>query len=166
MPKAVSDASPLIHLAAIGQFSLLPVLFDEVLIPPTVWREVVQQGRGRPGAAELELARSEGWLRVVPLETDLLARTLKRDLDEGEAEAIGLALQQKTDIVLLDESEARKAAEALSLAKTGVVGLLLRAKREKKVDSLRANLDRLRDQAGFWIDQALYLTVLRAPGEA
>jgi len=67
MPKAVSNASPLIHLAAIGRFQLLRVFFDEICVPPAVWREIVEQGRGRAGAAEVQEAAEEGWMRVVAL---------------------------------------------------------------------------------------------------
>jgi len=64
MATAVSNSSPLIHLAAIGGSGLLREFFNEILVPPAVWREVVDEGRGRPGAAEVELTAQEGWLRV------------------------------------------------------------------------------------------------------
>ncbi len=47
----VADASVFIGLSSIGQLSLLSERFpDGVLIAPAVWREVVEQGRERPGA--------------------------------------------------------------------------------------------------------------------
>lgn len=165
MPRAISNSSPLIHLGAIGSFGLLRDLFDEIWIPPAVWREVVEEGRGRPGAAEVEQAAAQGWLRVRPLLDDALAKSLKRILDDGEAEAIALAVQEKPDAVLLDESEARKAADVHGLIKTGVVGLLIRAKQQGKVTCLKDYLDRLRDEAGFWIDESLYRAALQAVGE-
>ena len=165
MAIAVSNASPLIHLAAIGSFDLLHDFFQEIRIPPAVWREVVEEGRGRPGAAEVEQAATQRWLRVVPLEDEALAKSLKRVLDDGEAEAVGLAVQEKADVVLLDETEARKAAEVQGLVKTGVIGLLIRAKRQAKVNSLKERLDRLRDEGGFWIDDSLYRAALQAVDE-
>lgn len=165
MPTAVSNSSPLIHFGAIGKFGLLRELFDEIWIPPAVWREVVDEGRGRPGVADVEQAAEQAWLRVIPLRDDALEKSLKRILDEGEAEAIALAVQEKPDVVLLDESEARKAADVHGLVKTGVIGLLIQAKRQGKVASLREHLDRLRDEAGFWIDARLYSAALQAVGE-
>lgn len=94
-----------------------------------------------------------------------LLRLLRRDLNEGEAEVIALALAQQADLVLLDESEARRIAELYGLVKTGVIGILMRAKREGKVQSLRVELDKLRHQAGFWIEEGLYHQALRAVGE-
>ena len=165
MATAVSNSSPLIHLAAIGSLGLLRDLFDEIWIPPAVWREVVEEGRGRPGAAEVEQAAEQGWLRVLSLRDEELAKSLKRALDDGEAEAIALAVQEKPEVVLLDESEARKAAEVHGLTRTGVIGLLIRAKRQQKLPCLKMYLDRLRDEGGFWIDDRLYQAVLQAGGE-
>lgn len=166
MPKAVSNSSPLIHLAASGNFALLHEFYEEVWIPPAVWREVVEEGRQRPGAAEVRDAAEQGWTRVVSLHDDLLVKSLRRELDEGEAEAIALAVQERPDIVLLDETEARQAAQVYGLMKTGVVGLLIRARLHGKVAALRDELDRLRDEAGFWIDDSLYHAALEAAGEA
>jgi hypothetical protein len=166
MATAVSNSSPLIHLAAIGGFGLLREFFAEILVAPAVWREVVDEGRDRPGAVEVEQAAQQGWLRVVPLANDALANSLKRALDDGEAETVALAVQEKPDVVLLDESEARKAADVHGLVKTGVVGLLIRAKNTGKVTSLKALLDRLRGEAGFWIDESLYRAALRAVNES
>ena len=41
MPDAVSDSSPLIHLAKIEALELISRLYSRILIPPAVWREVV-----------------------------------------------------------------------------------------------------------------------------
>lgn len=165
MPSAVSNASPLIHLAAIGRFALLKEFFDEVLIPPSVWCEVVDEGHGCPGMQEVQNAANSGWIRVASLSDDKLARFLRRDLDDGEADSIALAVETAPSVTLLDESEARKVADIYSLNKTGVVGLLIRAKNEQKIASLKEELDRLRDDAGFWLHDDLYQEVLHAMGE-
>ncbi len=39
MPNAISNSSPLIHLAGIRRLDLLREFYDEVLIPPAVSRE-------------------------------------------------------------------------------------------------------------------------------
>ncbi len=78
----VSDSSPLIHLSQIGHLNLLRELFSEVLIPPAVYREVVLEGRGRPGSREVKEA---SWIRVVKIRDERLKRVLQLQLDEGEA---------------------------------------------------------------------------------
>ena len=165
MPGAVSDASTLIHLALLGRLELMREFYDEVLIPPAVWKEVVEQGHGRAGAREVEEAARSGWLKVEAPTNELLLRLLKRDLDDGEAEAIALTVEREAEVVLLDESHARRRAGVYGLPKTGIVGLLIRAKREGKIALLRQELDRLRHDAGFWISDELYRQALKAVGE-
>ena len=66
---------------------------------------------------------------------------------------------------LLDELEARRVADVYGLPKTGVVGILIRAKLEGKVASLREELDRLRREASFWIGDEIYWQALKAVAE-
>lgn len=165
MPGAVSDSSTLIHLAAIRQIELLRELFGQVLIPPAVWREVVEDGRDRPGVHEVREAAAVGWIKIVAPTNRALLQILSRDLDAGETEAIALALECQADVVLLDESDARRVASLYHLRKTGVVGVLMRARLDGRIPTLRVALDQLREGAGFWISDDLYRIALEAVGE-
>lgn len=165
MPLVISDSSTLIHLAAIGRFALLREFYGQITIPPAVWKEVVEEGEGRAGVVEVESARQAGWIEIISPEDRSLLRLLGRDLGEGEAEVIALAVGWQAELVLLDESEARKVADLYGLAKTGIIGLLIRARQEGKVQSLRVELDKLRHQAGFWIEAGLYHQALQVVGE-
>jgi len=60
MPLVVSDASTLIHLAGIERLALLREMYQKIVIPAAVWTEVVEQGRGRAGAVEVEAGPSGG----------------------------------------------------------------------------------------------------------
>lgn len=62
MGLVISDSSTLIHLAVIDQLALLKKFYGRITIPPAVWREVVEQGGGRAGAADVEQARRAGWV--------------------------------------------------------------------------------------------------------
>ena len=85
----VVNSTPLGALSLMGQLDLLNALFDEILIPASVYREVVLQGRGRPGAREIAQA---DWLvvrtpeTVSPLPPELLG------LDQGELDVILLGV--------------------------------------------------------------------------
>ena len=68
-------------------------------------------------------------------------------------------------ILFLDETDARQAAATFGLRKTGVIGILMRAKREGTIDSLRFELNTLREQMGFFIDDQLYYRALASVGE-
>jgi len=97
-------------------------------VPTAVWREVVVEGENRPVRWKFNRRIDNGWIEILEPSDQTLLRLLKQDLHEGEAEVIALALELQADLVLLDETEARKVAELYQLQKTGVVGLLIRAK--------------------------------------
>ncbi|MCL6475935.1 MAG: DUF3368 domain-containing protein [Firmicutes bacterium] len=160
MPTAVSNSSTPIHLSAIGRLDLLREFFEKVMIPPAVWNEVVEQGKGRPGAEDVRLACQEGWINLLAPNNRAMVSILRMQLDAGEAEAIALAAEHKADILLIDESEGREVARNLGLSVTGSIGILLRAYRSGKVSSLQQEMERLRSEAGFWISDALYQRII------
>lgn len=162
----VCDSSTLIHLSAIGRLHLLKDLYGTLTVPDAVWHEVVEQGFDRPGVSEVTEARRAGWIEVHSASNEPLLRSLKHELDKGEAEVIALAIEKKASLVILDESEARRIAATFELPKTGAIGVLISAKLEGKIPMLRAELDRLRVPGGFWIEEALYLKALQVVGEA
>lgn len=90
---------------------LLPQLFKDIIIPPTV-------------AAELRKFHSEipKFLEVRrPIDAALLAR-LCSTLDQGEAEAIALAIEWHANYVLLDEFEGRRIAVGEQIPVMGTGG--------------------------------------------
>lgn len=157
MPSVVSDSSTLMHLSRIHQLALLRDLHQAVTITPAVWSEVVVQGAGRREAAEVEAARQEGWVAVQAPGDGPLLDLLRREpeLGDAEAECIALAAESQADLLLLDETEARIIARLHGLKTTGVVGILLRAKAEGRVQSLRMAICELRERAGFRIGKDL-----------
>lgn len=107
MSIIISNASPLIALARIDQFSLLRHLFQAIVVPKAVWEEVVFQGRGKPAAASVVQAEQENWLRQQPVQDTLAVKVLQANLGDGEAEAIVLAQELNATWILLDDDLAR-----------------------------------------------------------
>lgn len=165
MPGVIANASTLINLAAIGHLSLLKEFHTMIAIPTAVWQEVVDEGAGKPGCQEVEAAQQAGWLEVLEPHNRELVTLLEQQVDRGEAEAIALGIERQADLVFLDESDARNLAEVYRLSKSGVIGILIRAKLLKVIPLLKPELDRLREEAGFWIDEALYKRALQEVGE-
>jgi len=158
----ISNSSPLINLAITGRLDLLRQFFSKIYITQAVYKEVVIDGKGKDGVSEIKNAK---WIKVVTVEETPLLQLLKKDLDAGEAETIAYALQKKHALVLLDEDDAREIADFYGIDKTGVIGILIKAKMEGKVDLLKPILNELRNKAGFWIKDSLYNEALKAVGE-
>lgn len=159
----VSDSSPVMNLAIIGQLDLLRDQFCEVWIPPGVLEELRVQEE-LPGCKAIRDALKQGWLRVHDLLNQAMAQSLRREIDKGEAEAIALAIQVGAETLLLDERRARRVAKPLGLKVTGVLGVLSRAFQAGKLGSIRQSMEDLRRKAAFRIAPALFDQVLRQCG--
>lgn len=165
MAAVVSDASPLVHLAAIRRFELLKLLYSELFVPRAVWEEVTVAGKGRPGSAELSQSTNEGWIRLMVPTPASMAREELRNLDAGEAEALALALDLRAEIVLLDELRGRAAARQLGLRAIGTLGVLIEAKRRGLVSSFRAELERLGRDSQMQLSEEIKHLAIRMAGE-
>lgn len=166
MPAVISDSSPLIYLSKLGRFDLLRSLYGSLVVPKTVWEEIVLGGAGLPEADNLRRAKDQGWLRIESAGPfPAAAATRLRTLDRGEAEAICLALQLRL-VLLIDEADGRAAAEALGVEVAGTVGVLARAKRHGLLPTLRGELDRLRAETTFRISWELCRAALESVGES
>lgn len=158
----VSDASPLIALSAVARLELLRDLFGTVLIPGSVYAEVVQAGAGLPGATEVDEAE---WIRSRPVGNTGFVKVLEMDLDPGESEAIVLALETGADLLLMDERKARRTAMRLGLKVAGTLGLLVLAKQKGLLQEIRPVLDALVNQAGLRIGSGVYQQTMRLSEE-
>ena len=161
MLKVVSNSSPLIHLAKIGHLDLLKYFFDEIIVPEAVYHECVTEGKDKEDAKKIEKAE---WIKVVTIRDKNLNMALTMVLDEGEAEAIVLALEESADLILIDDSEAREVARNYGLNITGIAGILIRAKYEGKIASLKDVLEKLKE-TGFWLSGDIYSKILREGGD-
>lgn len=155
----VSNTSPLLNLAIIGQLSLLRQQFGQIQIPTAVLEEL-RVDEALPGSAQLRDAIAAGWLQVHTVENQVLVQLLRQELDRGEAEAIALAVQLQANWTLLDEREGRRIAKRLGLRITGVLGVLLRAERDGELSSLPEVINQLREQASFRIAPAFLAQIL------
>jgi predicted nucleic acid-binding protein len=160
----VSNTSPILALSVIGHLDLLKVQFGEVLIPEAVQAELKAETDFR-GTKDIRQALKEGWLKVQFVQNIHLAQALAMELDYGEAEAIALALEIESQDILLDESDGRAKARAMGLQVVGVLGILLRAKNNGWIVSLKTVIESLRSEAGFFITADLEHAILKQAGE-
>lgn len=164
--RAVSNTSPLFHLAFLDLLDLLDRQFDEILIPDAVAVEL-EPVRDHPAGRAFWEALDLGRLTVRSVQDRRRVRLLQADLDLGESEAIALAIELDLDRVLIDERDGRAAARDLGLQPIGVLGILLRAKKTGTLQiSIRDAMTRLREEAGFFIHARLFQQILEEAGEA
>ena len=149
----VSNSSPLIALARIQRVDLLRSIFESVLIPPAVAREIAPSIPALPT-----------WLRIQAPSLLPPPSLLRRRLGDGEWEALALAIELKADWIILDDLPARRSGEAAGLNVIGTLGTLLRAKGTGLLKSIRPELDSLL-RTSFFLNPKLYDELLRAAGE-
>lgn len=158
----VSNASPLVSLAAIGRFDLLQDLYGTIEIPQAVHHEVVILGLGRPGADEVG---ESGWITCRKVSDPAVVTALEVRLDRGEAEAIALAVELRADLLLMEERLGRAEAARFGLRMIGTLGILIEARGRGLVERIGPILDELQHRAGFRVSDVLRERVLRAAGE-
>jgi predicted nucleic acid-binding protein len=161
----VSDTSPITNLAAIGQLDLLQKLYTEIIIPIAVYNEMVKVDKIVPGAVEVQTLP---WIQkqaVIDSQRVIWIQETQESIDLGEAEAIVLALELKADLLLMDERRGRIVATSYGLQITGLLGVLLQAKRKMLIPSVKVLMDQLMDQANFRVSSKLYTTIIQSAGE-
>lgn len=146
----------------IGRLGLLKLVFNEVVIPPTVDNEI--RALGAMGISLVEYL-SCAWLKVCAPEDQGAVRFLNDSLDLGESEAIVLAKELGAEILLIDERLGTAKARELGVETIGLLGVLVRAKELGIIPRLKPVLVELRDIAGFWMSEALISRVLKSVGE-
>ena len=158
----VSNTSPIVNLAVVGQLGLLQQLYGKVVIPQSVYHEIAVIGAGQPGATEVSTFE---WIETRQVTDRPLLAALRLELDEGEAEAIALAVELQAGLLLLDERKGRVVASQLGLRFIGLLGVLVEAKHKGLIRTVKPVMDDLTAKAGLWISQELYDHVLQIVGE-
>lgn len=161
----VCDTSPITNLAAIGQLDLLQQLYTSLIIPTAVYNEMVMVNKPVPGAVEVQTLP---WIQtklVVDSEQVRAIRESQENIDLGEAEAIVLALELQADLLLMDERRGRAVATSYGLNITGLLGVLLQAKQNGLIPTVKLVMDQLIERADFRVSSQLYEAILRCAGE-
>ena len=76
-----------------------------------------------------------------------------------------LAIEERANILLIDDLRGRQEAARHGLTITGVLGIFLLAKRRGLIDAIKPLIDGLIQSIGFRVAASLYEDVLRSAGE-
>lgn len=152
--RIVCDSSTLIALERINHLWLLEKFAEEILIPHAVDKEIKKKkGVNLPVCVRIEEAKDK-----------LYIQQNRKNFHIGEVEAIALAKDIKADLVILDDKEARKLAEKEGLKVTGLLALVIMAKKRGIIARVKPIVDDLR-RHGFFVGKDIYVEILKLSGE-
>jgi uncharacterized protein len=123
LPEIICKTSPLQYLHQLGALHFLPALVKSITVPAAVQDEL---NTGRELGLDLPDLKSYEWV-VVRRPASSVALRLITDLGPGEREVLALTLELPDSICVIDDSLARRVANALGLRVTGTLGILLDA---------------------------------------
>jgi predicted nucleic acid-binding protein len=151
MPKTIiSDTSCFIVLANIGELELLRKTYGSII---TTLEVATEYGQALPD-----------WIEIKAATDRHLQTVLELQIDKGEASAIALALETPGSTIILDDYKARKVAEKLGLAITGTIGVIIKAKLQGIIPSVKPYLEKI-NGTDFRLSPELEQQALRQAGE-
>lgn len=128
MRVVIADTGPVNYLVLIGHIDILPALFQRIILPSSVRDEL----KGGPLPVRNWIDSPPSWIEV--RQAPQIHDPTMEDLDEGESDAITLALELHADLLLMDEREGVLAARRSGIEVTGTLGILARAAKRNLVN--------------------------------
>lgn len=151
MPKTIiSDTSCFIILSNIGELDLLQKVYGHIITTQEIANEF---GEILPD-----------WVFIHSVNDKYRQQLLEMQIDKGESSAIALALEIPDCTIILDDFKARKIAAQLGLNFTGTIGIIIKAKLNGVIPSIKPLLLKIRE-TDFRLTSELELVALREAGE-
>lgn len=160
MAETIADTSALQYLHQLELLPVLKSLVGTVIVSAAVAEELeagIRLGKNLPSP------KGFTWMTI---SSPAAPRVLPRsdDLGSGESQVLTLALERPGAVALLDDRLARVVARTLGIPFTGLLGVLLQAKRAGAIPAVRPHLDRLQT-LGFRISKTTRAEALELAGE-
>jgi len=161
MHNIVINTGPILALVAgFGNLDILRKLYGSVYITNEVAHEILIGGNNRFAVKEFEdadfLIKNQSNIKISPM--------LRNTLDIGEASVIQFALDNKIELVCIDESAGRRVARLNELKLTGSIGILLKAKSEGHVDIIKPIINKMIEH-GIYISESVITCALQQANE-
>ncbi|MDR3002081.1 MAG: DUF3368 domain-containing protein [Fibromonadaceae bacterium] len=146
----ISDTSCFIILSKIDELDLLHKVYDNILTTPEIAEEY---GDVLPE-----------WIEIVSVQDKYKQQLLEMQLGKGESSAIALSLEIPNSILILDDYKARKTAETLNLKFIGTIDLIIKAKLNGVIPSVKPILKKIK-QTNFRLSLEMEQYAINAAGE-
>ena len=151
MPKTIiSDTSCFIILTNIGELELLHKVYGQI-----VTTNVIAFEYGEP---------LPEWVTVETVTDKYRQQLLEMQIDKGESSAIALALETPDCTLILDDYKARKIAGFLGLSYTGTIGVIVKAKLNGTIKSIKPLLEKIKS-TDFRLSDDIEQQALKAANE-
>ena len=151
MPRTIiSDTSCFIILTNIGELELLQKVYGQIITTPEI-------------AAEFGEPLPE-WVEIAEVKDKYRQTILELQIDKGESSAIALALEMPGSVVILDDYKARKIAERLGITITGTIGVIIKAKLNGIIPSVKPIIEKIK-QTDFRLSAEIETQALKEAGE-
>ena len=104
------------------------------------------------------------WVEIKAVTDKNLQKVLEIQIDKGEASAIALAIETPQCTIIVDDYKARKVAERLGLNITGTIGVIIKAKLDGVIPSIKPLLNKIKS-TDFRLSEEIELQALKIAGE-
>ncbi|MCF0052200.1 DUF3368 domain-containing protein [Dyadobacter sp. LJ53] len=146
----IADSSCLILLDKINELEILRSIYKKIYITEEI--------------AEEFSSDIPQWIEIKEVKNKTLQSLFEDTLDIGESSALALAFETQDCTVILDDLKARKTAAKMNIKVTGTIGVILKAKKENKIPSVKLVFDKIQE-TNFRISDRIINEALRKAGE-
>lgn len=151
MPKTIiSDNSCFIILTNIDELELLHKVYGQIITTPDI---AIEYGDTLPE-----------WVQIISVTDKYKQQLLEMQIDKGESSALALALEIPGSTVILDDYKARKIAERLGITFSGTIGVIIKAKLNGIIPSIKPILEKIK-QTDFYLSAEIELQALKEAKE-
>ena len=126
----ISDTSCFIILSKIGELDILQKLYGQIITTSDISDEF---GEILPS-----------WVLIKDVHNKQSQKILEMQIDKGESSAIALALEMEYCTIIIDDFKARKVAQNLGLSVTGTIGVIVKAKLNGIIPSIKPLINKIR----------------------
>ena len=146
----IADTSCFILLDKISEMDILHKVFNTVSTTEDIANEFRKE--------------LPGWVHIKQVINKEYQHILQLEVDNGEASAIALSLEEGNSLLILDDSKARKLAAKLDLSYTGTLGVILKAKQLGVIPVIKPIISKIQ-RTNFRFSEKIYIELLLLANE-
>ena len=155
----VINASPLILLGKINQLELVERLASYLIVPQSVIDEIAAGTQDRSTQSTLNWAQHH-----IHPDIAVPVSILNWDIGAGESQVLAQCMRHNGSKAVLDDGEARAAAQSHRIRLLGTLGIILRAKQSGLIAEAKLLIEQLLTN-GSYLSDSLVREALRKVGE-